>query len=298
VAKVPVPIVSDRPVTIPMNVGTEEKQSLTRRRDLWLNNVYGDVKTMVRLFQDEEQLLKEKKNDKALHEAREGLKYVQESMPIYTQERDYLLQEARGTPLSLGGGDQALGQLKTLEGKLKNLIGKLEEVVAQENDPSLVELKSKVAQAQTLEDQAEFGKALDLYADVVKSDKAGPDLKRHYEDLKARWEIKSPKHKDARAFIYESWSGLDPLKLLNSIDAARDALKTCEEVGDTLTPQKLLAVAADYAAALQATLGGLHPDTDEEDRAKAKIILDVADALNKLIKEAKDYLEKSGAVAK
>jgi hypothetical protein len=297
-AKVPVPIVDANTVRIPISLEQTEALNLTLRRDLWQGDAYTNLRTLVVLFQDMDQLLRERKNDVALKRAKEGLTGVDEALPRLKQEREKLLQDAKGYRLSTAGGDQALAQLETGRKRLQDLVPRLEEAAGKGDDPKAQELQSKVSQAQVLEDRAEFGKALELYKQVLDSGVDSPELKRKYERLKAQWDIKSDKHRAARDFIYDTWPDLDPLRgMLGQLEEAHKALMTCEAVGDTLSPQKLLAAAAAHAATLQERLNGLS-DTSEEDRATAKTIVEVADGLNKLIKETKEYLDKSAGEGK
>jgi hypothetical protein len=290
-AKLPLPIVDDRLQTIPVNIGGDEALQLTVRRDRWLGQVYESVRILVSTFKELEKLLKDQKRSEALRLAKEGLSGLQEDLTNYRRERDEMLKEsAGGPPLNLGGGETALKQLDTGKERLRDLVGQLGEVVGKENDPKRRELQSKVTQAQLLEGEAEYGKALELYEQVL-AEQDNKDLRDRYTKLKQEWQPRSEKHRQARDFIYNTWPALDALKLLGHLDEARDAFKVCEQVGDTLGPAKLLKAASEHAGKLQERVNALKVDESEDDRATAKIIAEVADGLTKLIKDVQAYLE-------
>jgi hypothetical protein len=292
-AQIPVPVVDDRPVVIPLSIGAAGTLELTGRRDLWISNVYLSYRALSDLFKDLESLLKAKKRDEALALAKTRLAGLKEDISRFGQQREELVKDAGTTDLKLGGGEQAVAQLRSGQDRLQDLIAKLEKVVTEQNDPKRKELQAKVSQAQVLEDQAEYGKALELYEQVMAAAPEDAELHKHYDKLKAAWQPKDDKHKQARQFIYETWPTLDPLKLLGHLEEARAALQTCEQAGDTLGPRKLLAAAAEHAGELQKRLDGLHPDASEDDRATAKVIVEVADGLGKLIKDVKAYLDRA-----
>jgi hypothetical protein len=293
-AKIPVPIFDDRTVVIPVNISADTTVQLTLRKELWVGQVYESLLAVATLFKDLEGLLKDKKREDALNRAQSGLKGLQEDLTRFAQQRDELYTDAKssGARLDLGEGDERLKELKVGQTKLQDLLARLEKVVNEENDPKRKELQAKVSQAQVFEGEADFGKALDLYEQVLSSGMLDDtELRKHYEKLKQAWEIKSDKHRQARDFIYEVFPGIDPLKLTEHLNEARGAFETCKAVGDTLSPLKLLNVALEDAGKLKEKLNSLQPDVNEDDRTVAKHIAEVADGLNKLVKDVKAYLD-------
>jgi tetratricopeptide (TPR) repeat protein len=299
-ANVPVPVVDDRPVVIPMNLATDSAMQVAFRKDLWVTQVYQSWRALADLFKDIPVLLKARKRDEALSQAKKALAGLQEDLAQFDQQYNELARDAQGqgTRIDLSGGKAAIEQLKSGKKHLEDLIAKLEKVVGEENDPKRQELQAKLSQAQVLEDQAEFGKALALYAEVLESNQGDAELRKKYETLKAAWAVKGAKHKQARDFIYDVWPTLDPLTLVKPLAEAQKALKTCEEVGDMLAPQKMLLVASEHAAKLQERVNALRPDESDDDKATAKIAVEVADGLNRLIKDVKAYLDRAAPAEK
>jgi tetratricopeptide (TPR) repeat protein len=292
-AQIPVPIYPDgRTVTIPLNVNPAGgAQQLTFRRDLWIGQTYDSLRALVDLFKELEVLLKERKRDEALTRAQAGLAGVKEDVTRFVQQRDELMKDAHGVDLKLGNGDQAVQQLRGLQDKLQNVVAKLEKGAKEEKDPKRLELQGKVSQAQLLEDQAEFGKALELYEQVLAAVPDDGELRKKYDKLKADWQPKDDKHKQARDFIYTTWPGLDPLKLLSRLEEAQRAFQVCKQAGDRLGPQKLLAATVEHATKLQEKFNALKPDDSDDDRATAKVIADVSEHLKTFIKELGTFLE-------
>jgi hypothetical protein len=300
-AKIPVPILDDRTVIIPVNISSDASVQLTLRKELWVGQVYESLLAVANLFKDLEGLLKDKQREDALKRAQAGLEGLREDLKRFALQRKELEDDARAAPgvrIDLGEGDERLKELKVGQEKLQGLIGRLEKVVNEENDPKRKELQAKVSQAQVFEGEADFGKALELYEQVLGSGLDDAELRKHYEKLKQDWEVKSDKHKQAREFIYETFPGLDPLKLAEHLDEARQAFETCKAAGDTLSPLKLLNVALEDAGKLKEKLNSLQPDVNDDDRTIAKHIAEVADGLNKLVKDVKAYLDSAAPAEK
>jgi hypothetical protein len=299
-ANMPVPVFTDgRTVTIVLQGGTEAAAQLSFRRDLWVGQTYQSLRALVDLFNQVGTLLKERKRDEALSRAQAGLAGVQEDITRFMQQREQLVQDAGGEQkVKLGSGDEAIKQLRVLQGKLQDVIARLDKVVKEEKDPKRLELQEKVSQARLLEGQAEFGKALELYEEVLQVVGNDPELSKKVEKLKEEWRPKSEKHQLARDFIYKTWPTLDPLRLLDHLKQAQDAFQTCVQVGDTLGPQKLLAATADHAAKLQEKLASLNTDASDDDRATAETIAKVSEQLKGFLKQVSTYLDSKANAEK
>jgi hypothetical protein len=299
VPKIPVALFDDRTVVIPVNINADASVQLSLRKELWVGQVYDSLLGVANLFKDLETLLKDKKRDEALARAKRGFDGLREDLTRFGQQREELYNDAKsaGARIDFGEGDERLKELKVGKDKLQDLIARLEKVVNEENDPKRKELQGKVSQAQVLEGEAEFGKALELYEQVLASGLDDADLRKHYEKLKKDWEVKGDKHKQAREFIYETFPGLDPLKLAEHLDEARQAFETCKAAGDTLSPLKLLNVALADAGKLKEKLNSLQ-EGNEDDRTIARHIVEVADGLNKLVKDVKAYLDSAAPAEK
>jgi hypothetical protein len=291
-----VPLKDERPVTIPVNITEDKGEQLTRSRDTWVGGVYDGLLALAGLFKDLQQQLKDRQAEKALKNAKESLARQEEGVLRLQKQRENLLKEAKGARLDLSEGDQRLKELQAGLGKLRDFIAGLEEKVQQQNDPKRKEQQAKVSQAQLLEGEAEFGKALELYDQLLNEGLDDADLRKHRDTLKTAWEPKSEKHRQARAFIYDEWPNLDLARMRDGVDQARQAFETCRDAGDVLSPQKLLKAALAHAANLTKTLTDLKPDVFEDDRNTAKNLADAGDKLKKLVQDVNSYLEKAAPV--
>jgi tetratricopeptide (TPR) repeat protein len=294
VPKIPVPLVDERPVVVPVNIKVDASAQLTVRRDLWVGQVYESLLVMVDLFKDLEKLLKDKKHAEAMNRAQAAAKGLPDDLARFRQQRQMLVDDARGAKLDLTEGDERLKELVTAQGKLHDLIGRLQAVLDKANDPKLKELQAKLSQAQLLENDAEFGKALDLYEQILKEDPDNVDLKKRYKKLKEDWSLKGDKekHRRARDYIYDTWPNVDALKLKAELPRAREAFETCRDVGDFLTPQKLRKAVLVHAGHLKEQLAALMPDVNEDDRKAAKDIQEISEGLQVLVKEVNSYLDR------
>ncbi len=297
-AQVPVAIVDERVVVVPVIIGGDAAVQLTLRKELWVQQVYESLLVLADLFKELEGLVgKPEKRQETLDKARAGVKGVQEDVVRFQQQQVALVQEAGGAgKIDLAEGVQRLHELQAGQKKLEGFLTRMEKVIAEENDPKRKELQAKVSQAQLLEGEAEFGKALALYDEVLAAGLDDPDLKKYADKLREAWKLKGDRHKQARAFIEETWPGVDPLRMKDRLAEARQAFEACRTAGDSLTPQKLIKVAVVHAAKLKERLGTLNPDVNEDDRAVARVIADTATDLNKLVKDVNAFLEKAAPV--
>jgi hypothetical protein len=246
------------------------------------------------LFRDlEASASKPGEQDATLKKAQAGYQGVQEALARFQQQREALTQDAKGQPLDLAEGDQRLKELQAGHVKLQSFVVKLEKIVTAKNDPKRKALEAKILQAEQLEGDAEVGRAIELYEQLLGENLDDAKLKDRIQQLKEAWKAKSVKHQAARNFIYETWPTLEPLKLKARLTEARDAFEACREVGDLLGPQKLLKATVPHVGKLKELLGSLMPDVNDDDRNTAKQIAEVSEGLNTLIKDVSAYLEKA-----
>src|SRR5262249_51967638 len=155
--------------------------------------------------------------------------------------------------------------LRRTEENLLAYVTRLDQLVKKENDPHRKELLAKLTQAQAAAQEADFDRALKLY-EQVQGELNDPKLNEEIKQLKDGWELKGDKHRAARQYIYEVWPKLDPLKLQEQIQEARNAFEVCRSVGDTRTPLKLVLAASAHAAKLSEKAKSIDPDVNEDDR--------------------------------
>jgi hypothetical protein len=297
-AQIPIPLVDQRVVSVPVDLSAEGDLQITVRRDLWVQQVYENLVVLAALFRDlEASASKPGEQEATLKKAQAGFQSVKEAVDRFLQQREAMVQDAKGQALDLAEGDQRLKELQAGQAKLQSFVAKLEQIANAKNDPKRREIEAKILQAEQLEGDAEVGKAIAMYEELLKKpmidDSTAKQINERIGQLKETWKAKSVKHQGARNFIYDVWPTVEPLKLKSRLKEARDAFETCREVGDLLGPQKLVKATVPHVSKLKELLGSLMPDSNDDDRNTAKQIGEVSEGLIALIKDVSAYLEKA-----
>lgn len=295
-ARIPVPIIDDRPMIIGISVKAEAGTPLLIRRNLWIQRLYENLLVQADLFKQLNELAaKPEQRALALERAQVGLKALQADVTSSVQELGSLrkgVEELGGAAkLDLTDGEQRIADLRKIGGQLQDFITGLEKVIKEENDPKRRELLAKIERARLLETEAEFGEAIALYQEVLKGGEF-PELKVRVEKLNAAWELKDAKHRQARTFIYETWPKLDHRSLKDRLAQGHVALEACKDAGDTLSPQKLLKVAVGHVAKLNELEATLMPMVIADDIKTAELVAEVREGLGKLIQDVSMFLEQ------
>jgi hypothetical protein len=295
-AQIPVAIVDDRPVLIPISIQAETSTPLQFRRNLWLQRIYENLLVQAELFKQLNELAaKPDQRKRALERAQGGLKALQTDIDHAMREmgnlRTALKGQADSAPIDLSDGEQRIRDLQKVQQQLQEFVTGLETVIKEENDPRRQALLDKINQGGLLESEAEFGKALELYQEVLNSGVEFPKLQERFKKLNDVWQIKDDRHRQARTFAYNIWPKLDLAGLKARLPEAQTALGECKRVGDTLTPVKLLRSAVGHVAKLNEQEQALNPTVNQDDIKTAETIAEVREALGKLIQEINALLD-------
>jgi hypothetical protein len=295
-AQFPAPIYDQGVKIFRVSVSQDAATQLALDCRLWEERMYEIDLMQVKLFAE---LLKgDPENRQAtLEKAQKGFEALDTDLAQFKRKRDELLERK----MDRTAGASRLKDLSEKRDKLKDFVANQEEIIRAENDPSRKEILELVKQAQLLEGDAEFGKALEVYDKVLaKITAAGlkdpklNDYGKHVDQLKANWAVKGRAHEAARTFIYETWPGLDPEDLKQrGVAEARKALDACRKAGDTLAPQKLAKVALAHQGRLNQKRSELNPDLSTDDVKAAQAIEATLDDLAKLLEEVNDVLKQN-----
>jgi hypothetical protein len=228
--------------------------------------------------------------EKIVDRAREGLKRTQDDYERLFAEKEELLRDPTVKQAELAGEEKSLDDLKKGQQQLQDFVTKQEAVLKEENKPEKKAARAKVIDAGLAEDKAEYGQAIKLYGEALGVIEA-PAVKKHLEELEAKWELRGDNHKKARAFIYDRWPDLDTIGLDNEMDKAKKALEECKAVGDTLSPRKLLLAAQTHVSQLKKEAGLLRQDINPDDVKPAKRIARVTEKLQELVRDTVEYLK-------
>lgn len=306
-AKIPVALVDDRVVvaTVDLSAGGELRGQLELRRNRWLQRVYEAHQVVTLLFKELNALNAQKDTrERAQARTERGIADLTADLANLEREqanlRDAVRKLPAGTSLDLGDGERRLEELKQRRQELQDYLVGLRKAQEIENDPKRREWESRRSQAQLLETELEFGKALELYEQILAE--AGdmvPGLRKYVADLKQQWDTKGNRaHEDARQFTYVTWLQLaDAAQIQAHLDQAQKALATFKQVGDRLSPLKLHQGIVAHAGKLVREREK-YAQADSEDAKKAlTTVKDAAEGLAVLEKQIAQYVGtgKSGS---
>jgi hypothetical protein len=301
-ALIPVEVLDERPILCALKANAEDEDwaALDLRKKHWEARLDESLQITSELFKE---LGNEKAHETALARAQEGLRNLQEDIVGFIDDRNSLKSDAakQGPKFAfdLGYGDQRLKKLEEARDKLKDHIAKLDDLIKTVKDPKRQQLLAKIGRAQLLEEEADFPKAMDLYAEIVAEGKDLPGVDRYarrLEQLKQDWALKDDK---ARAFTYDVWPGLETAaQLKEKKDEAFKALQACRQVGDRLTPLKLLQATTLHMTQLGKRLQSLLASNNEDDRTEGKLITELLEDLKKLTEETTTYLNQGKEATK
>jgi serine/threonine protein kinase len=181
------------------------------------------------------------------------------------------------------------------QGDGTNFQAKQGEAIPVEKDPRLQEWKEQMHKAKLLEEQAEYDQALELYEKVLKEGAHDEEVRRHVEDLRRRWAMKSDEHRKAREFIYGTWARAEDVAAMKeNLPAARKAFLLCREAGDVLTVRKLQQVNIAHSVTVEKEVKQLQANNAEDVR-KRNDILEVVLGLKIVSEEADDFVRKGAS---
>lgn len=297
-ALVPLALVDERTITLPITLGPEPPAFLTHRA-LWERSLLNEQLTLDGLFKDlNEAIGKADSRAPALERARKALEGLNQRVKRYAEERDELaaVKPATGAkPLDLSKGNARLQDVQKGRDDLSQFVGRVDKILKEENDGGRQEARATFEQARNLEAEGDYGRAIELYEKVLAATKDAA-LEQRLKKLKEAWQTKGDDHRKARAFVHDTWPKLEPPATMKErVKQADDALTACRKVKDPLGPRKLLAVALLHAKQLSKQLEELAPDTNEEDRKPAEELTEVLDRLAKLMRDARKDLEQTPA---
>src|SRR5262249_48386987 len=133
--QLPVAILDDRPVIVPVNITGEAGGLLAARRVSWERNISDSVMVQNSLFNEIQELMsKPEGRTQALEKARAGLLRTKADLESLEAERAALAQEA-GAGFKPIREDQRIKDLRDGEGQLKRFVGEQEKIDQQVNDP-------------------------------------------------------------------------------------------------------------------------------------------------------------------
>jgi len=298
VARVPVPILEDRVAVLRVNSNTqgEALSLLVAAKRRLVERLTEALLVQDDLAKELGELMARSKHDEALARSRASLKGLQDDIANLGGERTSLAADIGDLPaksrFSIADCDQRYHELEMARDRLQKFTGDLEDIITKlKNDKSAQVVKTLLLRGKEALDRADFAEAIRVYEEALtkSNDEA---LRKEVDELKKDWQLKGAEHEKARKFIYEVWPNLDTAqKMKEQLGDAQKALAICKDVGDKLTPRRLLLADRVLDARLNKQLKVLRPD-NEDDRATIQTIEKVGQTLDKLHSDAVDYLKK------
>ncbi|HEX5272320.1 MAG TPA: hypothetical protein VFW33_17605, partial [Gemmataceae bacterium] len=187
-AQVPVALVDERTVTIPIRLGAEQPEWITNRR-LWEGNLLSELLMLDDLVKSlNENIDKADRRAAATERARKALDGLNQRLPVYAEEREELAK-SKPASASLAKGDRALADVKKGRDSLQAFVSEMEQLLKEENSPEARDTKAAYVKAHNLETAGEYGEAIKLYEKVLAKTK-DEKLAERLPKLKAAWETK------------------------------------------------------------------------------------------------------------
>jgi len=300
-AKIPLEILDDRTITIPVsnNPEAERRGQLYLRRDRWLRRVYDAMDVAVNIVKVLNAIVADDR-DKAMDLAKSASKSLESDLRYLGTERDGLIAEAKQmqATLDLSQGEQRIAELEGQQKQLVHYISQLSGILKDEKDPKIQKWKELAEQGKLMESVADYDKAINLYEQVFAAGGEDPALKAHLDELKRIWTLRDDKHRKAHTFIYETWpEAKDAAQMKSLMSEARRAFETCRGYGDWLRTRKLFKVNIALGSKLARELEALKKDTEDERKA-VETINGVIEDLKKLNEDVAKFLREVEPAAK
>jgi hypothetical protein len=295
--QVPIALVDDQPLIIEVVNATRDENTLfASKRATWQQGVANSVVLQNNLFKLLGNLSsKGDQREEVIKQAEAGVKRSEEDRQALKKEKQDLLNEAKENNIRLEtpAEDRHLKALEDGENVLREFIKQQKNIEKTENDPQQKKWRSEVERAKILEKDLEYGKAIDIYKQILKEGFDNQQVKEHLEQKEKEWKTKDEKHEKAREFCYRVWPTLDSAGLEENLPKARDAFEKCKAARDDITIQKLLRGTEGHADRLAKELEQLHPELQEGDEKQAAALKKISAGILKLGTDINNYLAKA-----
>jgi hypothetical protein len=295
--EIPVEILGDRVVVcrMPRNVRADKSVQLDFDRKHLLLRLNDSLLAASGLVSELNQLSKNPDaRDEALRRAKAGLADLNTDLTTYNEEHARL---TKNNAIGLEPIRERLEVLKVKKKEFEDYKDELDKIIRDVKDPLRAELRAKANQAQLLERDAQYQQAIDLYEEVVTKGAGQPLIEpyvKHLDQLKKDWEPKSEQHRQARAFVYETWPKLESaVKLKARLPEAQAALKAFEESGDRLSPRMLLKANTAHFTRLTKRLDDILASSSAEDKEEGRLISQINPDLVKLTEDTVKFIKQA-----
>jgi hypothetical protein len=293
--RVPVPLVDDQYMVIPITYTSDDADLFRLRKDAWVRQVADSYLVQTSQFQKIQELAgKPTQRAEAIKEVKAGLARSRDDHLRLTAEHQDLVKEAAQLPEAsrpnLGQSEERLKKIKEGIEELDKFLTRLDEIDRKENDPHKKDRLIAEQQAKALVKEAEVGKAIDIYKKLLELYPMDDAIKNSLADLEALWKPKNEAHAAARTFIYDVWPRLDTENVKLRLEEARKVFVVCQKEKDRIGPRKLYDTSVAHGLRMEKELGQLN-QINIDDEKRIKLINEVNLALAKLTTDIDLYLK-------
>jgi hypothetical protein len=294
----PVPVLGQGPIVLRFDVNQEQAQKARFLREVEdFRGRVAEVRTAqaglaLRLFK----LIDAGNNTEALAQAVAGL----DSLSAADRELSADLERLKKDPAAadptaaglLAGAERVVGEIRADRGKVTARVDDLKKAVAALDDPVRFErefrAKELAARIKEYLDLGDVPAALDLYDQLAGVTKA-EETKAQKAKLEAEWQPKSEAHKQARAFVADTWRrGPDTLPAFeDALEKLGPAVEVMLKHDDRFGLRGVLASFEPAVAKLKEIVDALDPNT-EADKPKFDTVKEVRVKLEALDKKVRD----------
>lgn len=311
--QLPVPILDEGYYDYRVNLKPSPLAQVTFSVNLWNQRAF-EKRSLAIVLLETLSAASPKQRQNTLQKAQEGLTRLNDDIARLESEKKTLAAELKrvapgGVPSKLVDilkqGTSWFDDLGRVRERLVKFINDQEEISKEENNPERKEILELAQKAEALENQTEFGQALEVYRELQEKLKArkqeNPKLIEHINNLAKTWEIKGDAHRKARDFIYDTWPKLDYsgakadlAGFKANVERAKKALETCRRADDYLTALRLSKATDQLSGKLRQRYTGLLPNvkSNPEDAEAAENLDSVIKELDKLLTDIKAFLEE------
>lgn len=295
IAQVPVPLLGQPEVVVPVSPGQPEDNAVGVARSTWVRGVSDAFLVQADLMARAQKLAgKAERRDETRKLVDRALARADDDVARLKRERVALVALAekanRVAELRLEPIDQHLKKVEDGQKELRDFLAKLDDIDQRENDPKLREGFAQVERARLLKRQGEYDQALAIYDKLLADGFAAEGLQAERDELAKLWEPKGEEHRAARTVIFDDWPKLDTAGVQARMADVRQALAEVKKADDKLTARRLLDSAAVHAIRVRKEMDDFKPTGRPEDQARVELLNAVAADLAALGKDLRAYL--------
>lgn len=294
----PVPVLGQGPIVLRFDVNPEQaaKAEFLRAVEDFRGRVAESRTSQIGLVLGLVKLIDGGNNTEALARAVSGLEALAAADRELTADLDRLKKDPAASDPSAAGllasAERVIGEIRSDRAGVERRVEDLRKAVAERDDPVRFErefrAKELAARIKEYLDAGDVPAALDLYdqlAAVTKSDAT----KQQKAKLEAEWAPKSDAHKQARAFVVDTWRrGHDTLPaFVDALDKLGPAVEVLLKHDDRFGLRAVLASFEPAVAKLKEIVDSLDPNT-EADKPKLEQVKEIRTKLEALDKKVRD----------